>query len=66
MPINSKLKSKNTQTQTESDACPVVQLVHGKKPVDEEKGMEKHTNIGNEYEQHTASEYCESKWNLKQ
>ena len=36
------IENKETQTQTETDACPVVQLVHGKKQVDEEKGMEKH------------------------
>lgn len=32
----------NLETQTETDACPVVQLGHGKKQVDEEKDMKKH------------------------
>jgi len=46
---NCKQLQSSKNTQTETDACPVVQLVHRKKQVYEEKGMERHTNIHNEY-----------------
>lgn len=36
------IPNSNLETQTKTDACPVVQLVHGKKQVDEDKEMEKH------------------------